>query len=98
MNTIEEALDVMPDDGPDEVAAFLVAQGARMVDYNYSQSCSCPVAVYLRASTSDRGITVGFDVVAVGGWSHCYNLKPSVSRFIQAFDQGGYPELAPTPA
>lgn len=56
-----------------------------------SESCMCPVAIYLARVTGGHWVSVVGHWVRIGGIN--YALPAPVRAFIVAFDRGAYPEL-----
>jgi len=78
-------------DSPDAIAAFLEGQGIKGFRMSAFQ---CPVAIYLSRAT---GVRIG--VASYIGENERNDIVPPgpVSKFVQAFDVGYYPQLGLEP-
>ena len=94
-DSVQQVLEELGQKSPDEIAAFLEAQG---ITGRRGSATQCPVANYLYAQTG-KMIRVGpiaYHLVVIGpGIMHGPNhLTPkNVGRFIAGFDDDDYAQL-----
>lgn len=82
-------LDAMPN-----VAKYLLDIG--MKGFQRDPYC-CPVANYLKRTTTAEGIAVSASAATSDEELHLIEMPPRVSHFIRDFDEDVYPELIGDP-
>jgi hypothetical protein len=88
---VGEALALMADFTPDEVAEYLQSQGITGLRGN---SQKCPIAVWLQSVTGYGQIRVAWNVaIWFDGVIAKYETPPVLRNFYHAFDSMQYPDL-----